>query len=226
LSVSHCSEREGAHRTLPLRVGLTGGIGSGKSLVSDELARLGAHVVDADAIAHELTAPAGAAMTAIAQRFGPSFVRADGALDRTRMRELVFRDGIARAALEAILHPRFRALTEERAAAAPAGAPYVVLVVPLLIESGGWRERIDRVLVVDCPIATQIERVMRRSGLVESAVRAIISRQIERRERLNAADDVLVNDGPIDRTIGQTRRLHGFYAGLNAVHAASSRGAL
>lgn len=197
-----------------LRVGLTGGIGSGKSLIADEFARLGAHVIDTDAIAHALTAPGGGAIDAIRARFGAEFIDRSGALDRTRMRDLVFRDASARKALERILHPLIGAEAEASAAAAPATARYLVFVIPLLIESGSWRARVDRVLVVDCALDTQIARVVRRSGLDEPAARAIIASQATRAARLDAADDVLVNEDTPANARARAARLHARYVTL------------
>ncbi|HXF47751.1 MAG TPA: dephospho-CoA kinase, partial [Burkholderiaceae bacterium] len=182
-----------------------------------------AAVVDTDAIAHELTAPGGAAMPAIAAAFGAEFVMPSGALDRARMRALVFSQPQAKRRLESILHPLIRELTERRAAAAAAAAaPYVVLMIPLLIESGRWRERVDRLLVVDCSAATQIERVRSRSGLTEEQVRAIIGQQATRGERLAAADDVIVNEGTAADLAPRVARLHALYTRLAAarMHAA------
>lgn len=190
-------------------VGLTGGIGSGKSLVADMLGERGAAIVDTDAIAHALTAPRGAAMDAIGAAFGPDFVTPEGALDRTRMRTLVFTDPDAKRRLEAILHPLIRAEAEDRAARA--AAPYVVFVVPLLVESGGWRARVQRILVVDCPESVQIQRVMARNNMAEAQVRAILAAQASRAERLAAADDVIVNDGPIAALGPEVDRLHAKY---------------
>ncbi|HYG45797.1 MAG TPA: dephospho-CoA kinase [Bordetella sp.] len=175
------------------KIGLTGGIGSGKTRVADMLAEWGAALVDTDAISHDLTAPGGAAMPAIGQAFGPGAVAVDGALDRAWMRDLVFRQPEARAQLEAILHPLIGLYTE-RAAAAAQGT-YLVYVVPLLVESGRWRERVDRICVVDCDPATQVARVQARSGLTEQAIRRIMAAQAARATRLAAADDVIVNDG-------------------------------
>lgn len=199
-------------RAVRCRVGLTGGIGSGKSLVADELARLGAHVIDADAIAHRLTGLRGAAIEDIRARFGAAYIDARGALARDRMRELVFRDADAKRALERILHPRIRAEAEAMAAAAPASAPYLVFVVPLLVESGTWRARVDRVLVIDCAIETQVARVMRRSGLEEAAARAIVASQTTRAARLDAADDVLVNEDAPEAARRRAARLHALYS--------------
>jgi len=173
-------------------VGLTGGIGSGKSTVADLFADLGARVVDTDVIAHELTGPQGAAMPEIAAMFGDSVVLAGGGLDRAAMRRLVFSDPSARSRLQDILHPMIRRESEARCLSA-CGVPYVLLVVPLLLESGAYRQRVDRILVVDCDEAVQISRVMARSGLTEIEVRAIMATQASRAERLAAADDVLEN---------------------------------
>ncbi|MCE3603365.1 dephospho-CoA kinase [Massilia sp. P8910] len=191
------------------KVGLTGGIGCGKTAVSDRFAALGASIIDTDLIAHALTVPGGAAMDALLHEFGPAFVTADGALDRMRMRELVFSDPPAKARLEAILHPRIRAATA--AAAAVATGAYLIYVVPLLIESGGWRERVARVLVIDCPEELQIARVMRRNAMSEAQVRAIMANQVSRAERLAAADDVLTNDGSLEALDHQIALLHAKY---------------
>ena len=203
----------------PPRIGLTGGIGSGKSLVADLLAQSGAAVVDTDVIARELTAPGGAAIDAIRNRFGADMIDTLGALDRGRMRSLVFDDDGARAALEAILHPLIRQITDERAAAAQA-APYVLLAIPLLVEASNWRDRVTRVLVVDCPVAVQIERVTRTRGLTRAQVEAIITRQASRAQRLAAADDVVVNDGSDPRTLAaRLRPLHLRYIALGHAQA-------
>lgn len=181
-----------------LIVGLTGGIGSGKSAAADRFAALGAAVVDTDAIAHELTGPSGAAMPAIAQAFGSGVVRPDGALDRAAMRAIVFADPTQRHRLESILHPMIRCLSDERVQAALAGgAPYAVLVVPLLVESGTYRERVHRVAVVDCSEATQVSRVMSRNGMSEPEVLRILAAQATRAERLAIADDVIDNEGDL-----------------------------
>lgn len=197
-----------------LVVGLTGGIGSGKSAAAEEFARLGAAIVDADAIAHQLTAPDGAAIGALRERFGDAFIDASGALDRGRMRDLVFREPARRKDLEALLHPMIRAESERLTARAlsEGKAPYVVHVVPLLVESPDYRRRVRRVLVVDVPEAVQVERVMQRSGLAEDEVRRIIASQIPREKRLAAADDVIDNSGSIDALQQQVRELHARYA--------------
>jgi dephospho-CoA kinase len=190
-------------------VGLTGGIGCGKTTVADLFAERGASVIDTDQIAHALTAPGGAAMAALVAEFGPDYATPDGALDRARMRELVFSNPGARARLEAILHPRIREATA--AATAIAAGPYLIYVVPLLIESGIWRERVGRVLAIDCPEQLQIARVMTRNGLQEAQVRAIMAAQVTREQRLAAAGDVIVNDDGIEALIPQVDRLHAFY---------------
>ena len=190
-------------------VGLTGGIGSGKSAAADEFARLGASVVDTDAIAHELTEKGGAAMPAIARLFGANAVSADGSMNRKSVRERVFADPASKRALEGLLHPMIREESARRIAAA--AGPYVVHVVPLLVESPDYRKRVDRVLVVDCPEHTQIERVRARSGLAESEVRAIMRNQATRAERVAAADDVIDNGGSRESLRKQVAALHQKY---------------
>lgn len=187
-------------------VGLTGGIGSGKSTVADLFVAAGAGLVDTDAIAHELTAPDGAAMPAIAAAFGAAVLTPTGALDRAAMRQRVFADAGARQQLEAILHPMIRQLSDARCLAAT--TPYVVLAVPLLVESGTYRARCDRIVVVDCPESLQIERVMARNGLAAEQVRAIMAAQATRADRLAAADDVVLNDGGLTKLYEQVERLH------------------
>jgi dephospho-CoA kinase len=190
-------------------VGLTGGIGSGKSAAADAFGTLGADVIDTDEISRELTGPRGGAMHAIAQAFGPDYVQADGSLERARMRRLVFGDAEAKHKLEALLHPLIRA--EARARLEASQAPYAVLVVPLLIETGAYRELIDRVLVVDCDEALQVRRTMARSGLPEAEVRAIMRAQLPRAERLASADDVLSNDSDMEALQEGVAALHARY---------------
>jgi dephospho-CoA kinase len=197
-------------------VGLTGGIGSGKTTISDALQSRGAAIVDTDLIAHALTAPGGAAMPAIEREFGAEFVAPDGALDRARMRKLAFETPAARRRLEGILHPMIRAATEAEQLRAARRAPYTVLVIPLLVESGNWKERVHRVLVVDCSVATQIERVERRSKLAPPQVRNIIAQQATRPARLAAADDVIMNEGGISTLPARVARLHDLYSSLAA----------
>ena len=180
----------------PLRLGLTGGIGSGKSTVAQMLAARGAAVIDSDAIARSVTAANGSAMPAIREAFGPEFVNPEGALDRERMRALVFTDPDAKLRLEAIVHPLVGLATQAQAQAAiQAGDTLLVFDVPLLVESPRWRKLVDQVLVVDCLETTQIERVVARSGLTREAVRNIIQAQATRAQRLSAADIIVFNDG-------------------------------
>lgn len=196
-------------------VGLTGGIGSGKSTVAELFAQHGAALVDTDRIAHELTGPQGLAMPAIAAAFGPELLHADGALDRAAMRRRVFDDPASKARLEAILHPLIRAESAARCTAA-SDAPYVLLIVPLLVESGGYRERSDRILVVDCDEAVQVARVMARSGLSAGEVRAIMATQAPRAVRRAAADDLVDNDDGLAALLPQVEHLHRKYRELAA----------
>lgn len=195
-------------------VGLTGGIGSGKSTVADLFVAQGAALVDTDAIAHELTGPGGAAMAQLIAAFGPEVARPDGAMDRAAMRRLVFADPSAKARLESILHPLIRQLSGERCRAAT--APYVILAVPLLVESGTYRERCDRVVVVDCPESLQIERVMARNGMSPAEVEAIMATQASRPQRLAVADDIVLNDGDLAGISPQVIALHQKYLVLSA----------
>lgn len=195
-------------------IGLTGGIGSGKSTVADRFAAHGVPLVDTDLIAHQVTAPGGVAMPLIASEFGDAFVAPDGALDRRKMRELVFADDTARARLEAIVHPLIRAETERQRHAA--GGPYHIVVVPLLVESVDWSTRVSRVLVVDCPVETQIARVIRRNGFTREQVLAIIAKQASREARLAAADDIVTNDASatLDALAREVDALHERYLAL------------
>ncbi|MFN9747107.1 MAG: dephospho-CoA kinase [Betaproteobacteria bacterium] len=174
-------------------IGLTGGIGSGKSTVAALLVQHGAHLVDTDAISRSLTAPGGAAMPAVAQAFGTDFVAPDGSLDRSRMRALAFADAGAKARLEAILHPLIGAEAQRQAAGA-SGRP-VVFDVPLLTPGSAWRARVARVLVVDCSEDTQAARVAARPGWDEALARSVIAQQIPRAQRRALADAVIHNDG-------------------------------
>ena len=199
------------HRAL---IGLTGGIGSGKSTVADAFAALGAGIVDTDQIAHSLTAPNGAAMPAILAEFGPMVADATGAMDRSAMRQLVFSDPLARRRLEAILHPMIGA--ESTRALEAIGGPYRIVVVPLLVEGRHWRSRVDRILVVDCPRALQIERVIQRSGLAREQIEAILDAQATREERLSQADDVIDNSGSPEALTSQINALHIAYGQLRS----------
>lgn len=176
-----------------MRIGLTGGIGSGKSTVSGCWLAVGATVIDSDAIARELTLAGGAAMPLIVAEFGAGVQSADGALDRLRMRELAFADPGARRRLEAILHPLIGRETEARAS--ESSSEFIVFDVPLLVESGRWRRKVDRVLVTDCEESTQVERVMQRSGWTREAVEAVLVQQASRATRRAAADAVIYNEG-------------------------------
>jgi dephospho-CoA kinase len=191
-------------------VGLTGGIGSGKSAAAECFAALGVPVVDTDAIAHALTAPGGAAIGPLRAAFGPEILTADGALDRAAMRRRVFAAPAERTRLEAILHPLIRAEGEAQLRRV-AGADYALLVVPLLVEAQGYRERMDRIVVVDCPEETQVARVMARSGLSRVDVLAIMAAQAGRAERLAIADDVIANEAGLAELQARVAELHGRY---------------
>ena len=175
-----------------MRIGLTGGIGSGKSTVAKMLAAHGAAIFDTDAIAREVSGPGGIAIEPLREAFGAVFIDAHGALDRAAMRSLAFTDNGAKRRLEAILHPLIGAEVERRAAASTVAVQ--VFDVPLLVESGRWRARVDRVLVVDCSEATQVDRVVSRSGWSADAARAVLAQQVSRRARRASADAVLYNE--------------------------------
>jgi dephospho-CoA kinase len=192
-----------------IAIGLTGGIGSGKSTVAANLAALGAAVVDSDEISRAITAAGGAAIPALREAFAGAFFDAEGALDRAAMRDLVFADGQARSRLEAILHPAIRQASDE--ALARARGPYVLLVVPLLFETRGGGERVARTLVVDCSEDLQVSRAASRSGLEPAKVRAIMGTQWPRWRRLQAADDVIWNGGSQAQLAAQCERLHRTY---------------
>ncbi len=201
---------------MPYIVGLTGGIGSGKSAAAQVFDKLGATVIDTDAIAHALTAPGGAAIEPIRTAFGEDYITEQGALARPRMRELAFADAEKKRLLEAILHPLIRAHSDELVRTAR--GPYVILVVPLLIESGDYRGRCQRILVVDCPEELQLERVIARSGITAAQVRAIMANQVTRAARLAAADDVIDNSGDPAQLRRQVEALHLRYLQLAAAH--------
>jgi dephospho-CoA kinase len=196
-------------RRVALRIGLTGGIGSGKSTVARTLVACGATLVDADAISRAVTAAGGAAVKEIAAQFGDQFVTSDGAMDRDLMRQLAFADASARRRLESIVHPLVsRETLRQYENAVGAGGTCVVFDVPLLVESGRWRQQLDQVLVVDCSEATQVSRVMARNGWPRDAVEKIIAGQAGRAQRLSAADLCLYNDGlPLDVLDAQVRQL-------------------
>jgi len=208
-----------------LKIGLTGGIGSGKSQVADWLAQAGAAIIDTDAIAHTVTGPQGVAMPLIRQAFGADVLRADGALDRAAMREYVFHNAAARAQLEAILHPLIHQAVREQAALAQRQAqtqtqtPYILFVVPLLAENKGrWVPHLDRICVVDCPPETQVARVQTRSGLTGEVIARIMAAQASRSARLALADDVIRNDGNVALAdlYAQVRALHQKWRALSA----------
>ena len=199
---------------MPFAVGLTGGIGSGKTTVAELFAHLGAGVVDTDEIARALTGPGQTAVGEIARRFGPQFATADGALDRARMRKLAFEDAREKTDLESILHPLIRREAERRAANST--APYVILVVPLLFESGTYQTQVRRVLVVDSDQETRIERVRRRNYLPREEILAIMASQIGQAERLRRADDVIRNDGDLAALAARVAALHRKYLDLAA----------
>jgi dephospho-CoA kinase len=203
---------EGATR-LPLVVGLTGGIGSGKSAVASAFAARGIDVTDSDALAHALTAPGEAGYEAVLAAFGLQFCRPDGTIDRALLRGRVFADADARARLEAILHPMIRAAARREVAAWK--SPYGLLVVPLLLERGGL-SGVDRVLVVDCTEDEQVRRVVARSGLAAAEVRAIMATQLSRADRLARADDFLDNTGPPEAIVPQVAALDLRYRALSA----------
>jgi dephospho-CoA kinase len=175
-----------------MRIGLTGGIGSGKSTVGQMLADCGAVWVDTDAISRSLSAPGGAAMPRLQAEFGAQVVRPDGGLDRDQMRQLAFSDPTAKSRLESILHPMIQQITRDQAAAA--GQRPVVFDVPLLTESGHWRGQVDRILVVDCTEETQCRRVMLRNGWTEAQVRQVMAKQASREQRRAIADAVIYNE--------------------------------
>ena len=193
---------------LPL-IGLTGGIGSGKTTVSDLLGTLGAGIVDTDLISHEITAAGGSAIAGIQNMFGNEYLTSQGALDRPKMRALVFSDSVARQTLEQITHPLIREETVKQAISlAQSGAPYLVFVVPLLIESGSWLNLIDYLVVVDCPEETQIARVMHRNNMPREAVMGILNAQTSRTTRLASADAVIENEGDLEMLKTAVFNLH------------------
>ena len=193
------------------RVGLTGGIASGKSTVAALFVELGAGLVDTDAVARDLVEPGSPALAEIRREFGSDVIDAEGGLDRRRMRSLVFADPARRRALERILHPAIRSRSLELAAASD--APYVIIAVPLLVETG-FAEHVDRVLVVDCPESLQLERLVQRDGVTLDEARAMLSAQVARSERVAAADDLIDNGGSLGATREQVRLLHSRYLEL------------
>jgi dephospho-CoA kinase len=195
-------------------VGLTGGIGSGKSTVAECFAAHGVPVIDTDVIARQLTAPGSAALDAIRKAFGGTVMQENGTLDRAALRRRVFADVAARHQLESILHPRIRQAVEQ--ALATLVAPYALIVIPLLVETGGYSDMLNRVLVVDCPEELQIARVMARNGLAQNEVKAILAVQARRPERLAAADDVIVNTASQEALRADVALFHCRYLALAA----------
>ena len=190
-------------------VGLTGGIGSGKTAVSNELAKLGAGVIDTDLIAHQITSSNGVAIPMIQKQFGSEFISPEGALIREKMRSLVFADPMTRKTLESITHPLIREETFRQAQQLlDTSAPYLVFVVPLLIESGNWSSLLDHLVVVDCPEDMQIERVMHRSNLSRVEVQKILKAQASRAQRLASADMVIENQGTLNNLKAEVMKLH------------------
>lgn len=187
--------------------GLTGGIGCGKSTVATLFSELGARIVDTDQIAHQLTQTDGISLPAIRKEFGVGFIDSSGAMDRTKMRQLVFSDASAKQRLESILHPMIREQSQKLAQSA-SDAPYTLVAVPLLFESGRYRDWLKQVIVVDCNEAEQIARTVKRSKLSATEVRSIMAQQISRTERLRLADMVIQNDGPINELRQQVEELH------------------
>jgi dephospho-CoA kinase len=190
-------------------VGVTGGIGAGKSTVADMFARLGAGIVDTDALAHQLTASGGAAIEAIREVFGSQFITSSNSLDRPAMREYVFKNPPARKQLEKILHGRIRESVHQELAKQT--APYILLVVPLLIEVGSYRPLLQRILVVDCEEVLQIQRASLRPGMTAMTVKGILAAQTDRKTRLRAADDVIENNGELMELDRQVHRLDAQY---------------
>jgi dephospho-CoA kinase len=204
-----------------MKIGLTGGLGSGKSTVAAHFASHGIEIIDTDAIARELAAPGGAAVPALRDAFGESAIAADGGLDRPRMRALVFSDPAKRVCLEAILHPLIE--TEGLRRCAMANSPYVIIDVPLLAETARWRKHCDRICVVDCPRALQIARTAARDGYSQSETEAILAAQTSRESRLAIADDIIDNSTTLDALQAQVDALHLRYLALAAVTSTANR---
>ena len=199
----------------PLRIGLTGGIASGKSTVADLFSGLGAVIIDTDVIARDVVEPGEPALHEIRNEFGGEVIRSDGSLDRARLRRIVFADDTARARLEAILHPRIRAATLDQSTVRARNAAYQVIVVPLLVESP-LSAVMDRIVVVDCDESTQIRRLMARDAESEAQARQMLAAQASRADRLALADDVSDNGGDMNATVEQVERLHRRYLALAA----------
>lgn len=194
-----------------LRIGLTGGIGSGKTTVTGLFAARGVAIIDTDHIARDIVAPGSALIGQLGQLFGAEIITADGALDRSRLRKVVFNDALKREQLEGLMHPLIRTRTLEQIALA--NSPYCIVVVPLLLEKG-WQSLVDRILVVDTSPQIQLARTQQRDGLSAEEVRAIIAVQISRAQRLAAADDIIVNDADMEKLVLQVEQLHQKYLQL------------
>jgi dephospho-CoA kinase len=198
-----------------LRLGLTGGVGSGKSTAARIFQEMGASIIDADAISREVTAPGGAAIFALQSLFGSKMLTDEGALDRVRMRDLIYSNPIAKTQLERIVHPLVgKAISHQAHSAEASGAQCIVFDIPLLVESNHWRETLHRILVIDCSEASQAERVMTRSGLTLSEVQSIVFAQSSRAQRLKAADIIVFNDGVTIEEFAQQIRKIGQHFGL------------
>lgn len=195
----------------PVRVGLTGGIASGKSTVADLFAAMGAEVIDADQIAHALVEPGQPALAEIAAAFGDGVIGSDGSLDRRKLREIIYGSPQERERLESILHPRIFAELDARAGSVE--GPYVILVIPLLAETGA-ADRLDRILVVDCEESDQIDRLVARDAISEASARKILNAQAGREDRLRLANDVLLNQVPVEDLEGLVLKLHRLYRGF------------
>jgi len=202
------------------RVGLTGGIGSGKSTVASLFKECGVEVIDSDTISHQMTQSGGIAIAAIRETFGDNYIDASGALDRVLMRQLIFSDHAAKLQLEAILHPLIRAQilvqVDNANINSTLASPYLLLVIPLLFETLSYHELVQRALVVDCAEATQVARTMQRSGLDKQTVRTIMASQIMRADRLRRADEIIQNDGNLDTLRQQVGRLHQQYQAISS----------
>ncbi len=199
-----------------LRIGLTGGIGSGKTTVTDLFAARGVAIIDTDRIARDIVSPGSALARHIGELFGAGLIASDGSLDRRRLRQIIFTDAARREQLEALLHPVIHARTLEQIA--DTAGSYCIVVVPLLLEKG-WQSLVDRILVVDSPVEEQLNRTRQRDGLSAEDVHAIISAQLPREARLAAADDVIINDADMTKLVPQVERLHQKYLQLAATHA-------
>lgn len=200
---------------MTLHIGLTGGIGSGKSTVAKLFSEEGVLIIDTDAIAHKLCAHNGIAIPFIIKEFGTSFITQKGSMNRDKMRQLIFSDPVQKTKLEKILHPLIFEVAQIEAQNAQAS--YIIFVIPLLLESIQWKDYIHRILVVDCPLETQIQRTMERSHLSKKEVLAIIHSQSSRQTRLESAHDIINNDKSIADLVQQVKKLHTFYCTITEI---------